>query len=38
LGDGKLNYNKKILLKEDKLNPGDKFVVMATDSIYEEAI
>ena len=34
----KLTYSKKILLKEDKLNPGDKFIVMANQDIYKEAI
>ena len=28
--------SKYVMLRNDKLNPGDKFVVTATDSIYDE--
>lgn len=37
--DGKLkNTTQCVLLKKDNLNPGDKFIVTASDSIYEEAL
>lgn len=37
--DGKLkNTTQCVLLKKDNLNPGDKFIVTASASIYEEAL
>jgi hypothetical protein len=31
-----INTSKYVLLKNDKLNPGDKFVISTNDSIYSE--
>ena len=37
--DGNLkNTTQCVLLKKDNLNPGDKFIVTANESIYEEAL
>lgn len=37
--DGNLkNITQCVLLKKDNLNPGDKFIVTANESIYEEAL
>ena len=33
-----LNTTQYVLLKDDKLNPGDKFLVQASESIYGEAL
>ena len=36
---GNITHNtKSVLLKEDKLNPGDKFIISATESIYQNAL
>lgn len=36
---GDITHNTKaVLLKEDKLNPGDKFIISATESIYQNAL
>ena len=36
---GKINNNSKyILLKNDNLNPGDKFIIYADENIYKERI
>ena len=36
---GKLKHNTKyVLLKNDKLNPGDKFIVLANETIYNERL
>ena len=32
------NSSYQVLLKNDKLNPGDKFLIKCSDSIYEEAL
>jgi hypothetical protein len=36
---GKLNNTSHcVILKNDPLNPGDKFIITAKDSIYEERL
>ena len=32
------NTSKNVILRNDKLNPGDKFIVYADESIYEEKL
>ena len=37
--NGKIKNNTKyVLLRNDKLNPGDKFIIYANDEIYEEKL
>lgn len=37
--DGNIkNVSKYVLLKNDKLNPGDKFIITANEDIYEEKL
>jgi hypothetical protein len=37
--DGNILHNTQfVLLKNDKLNPGDKFIVCADDEIYKEQV
>lgn len=33
-----INTTQYVLLKDDKLNPGDKFIVQASKSLYNEAL
>lgn len=36
---GKINHSSQcVILKNDKLNPGDKFIICADSTIYDEAI
>ena len=39
INDGTINNTSKyVLLKQDNLNPGDKFVIYANDAMYEEKL
>ena len=33
-----LNSSKLVLLKHDSLNPGDKFIICANDTLYDESL
>lgn len=38
-GDGNISHNSKyVLLRDDNLNPGDKFIVRANSTVYNEKL